>query len=229
MSDLLAIGISFVYVFAVLAIAETLRKLFHLPVEFTRKVVHISVGMWSFGTVALFTDKWLACVTPASFIVLNYISYKRGLFLAMESNDRSNLGTVYFPIAFCAIILLTWDISKPMLVASLMPMTWGDAFAAIIGKRFGTRRYTIAGATRSFEGSLAMFAFSFVAVFLALVILEGLAGPALPGWAALFALVTALAATAAEAVSVRGLDNIFVPAVSWTALMILTRVYATTL
>lgn len=226
MNDTLAIVIAFVYVFAVLGVAEALRKVLKLPVEFTRKVVHISVGMWAWGTVALFESKWMAIVTPAAFVVLNYVSYRRGLFLAMESNDRSNLGTVYFPLAFVAVILLIWDVSKPMLVAALMPMTWGDSFAAVIGKAIGRRRYSVGGSTRTVEGSLVMFALSFASVFITLLVLERLSGTDI-GWAALFALATAATATLVEAVSVRGLDNLFVPAASLGALAAMRMVYLT--
>ena len=212
MTDLLAIGISFVYVFAVLGLAEGLRRAFKLDIEFTRKVVHISVGMWAWGTAALFQDKWMAIVTPAAFVIINALSYRFGLFLAMESRDRRNLGTIYFPIAFIALIALFWGDFKPLFVAALMPMTWGDAFAAVIGRRFGRHRYTVFGATRSLEGSLAMFVFSFVGVWIALLAFGG--GPM--AW--LPALATALAATAAEAVAPFGLDNLLVPAISAAAL-----------
>lgn len=218
MTDALAILISFVYVFAALGLAEGLRRAFQLDIEFTRKVVHISVGMWAWGTAALFQDKWLAIVTPAAFVIINALSYRFGLFLAMESRDRSNLGTIYFPLAFIALILLFWGNLKPLFVAALMPMTWGDAFAAVIGRRFGRHRFTLFGATRSLEGSLAMFAFSFAGVWIALQAFSG--GGSMAGLAWLPALATALLATAAEAVSPFGLDNLLVPAVSAAALAV---------
>jgi phytol kinase len=224
MNNLLAVAISFVYVFAAIGIAEGLRKAFRWPVEFTRKFIHIAVGMWSVGTALLFTDKWFAVIPPLSFVVLNYISYRRNTFAAMEHEDKSNLGTVYFPLAFAIIILLTFDVSKAMMVAALMPLTWGDAFAAIIGKRWGRHKYTIAGATRSIEGSVAMFAFSFVSVMLVFLLMEPLRGADVL-WAIVFALVTAAASTLAEAVSVRGLDNLLVPAASLLSLWLLTNMY----
>ncbi len=224
MTNVLAVVASFVYVFAMIGIAEGLRKMFGLATEFTRKSIHVAVGMWSFGTAALFTDKWFAILPPAAFVVLNYVSHRRGLFVAMESNDRSNLGTVYFPLAFVAVILLTWDVSKPMLVAALMPMTWGDAFAAIIGKAIGRQRYSVGGSTRTVEGSLVMFALSFVSVFITLLVLERLSGADI-GWAALFALAAAVAATLAEAISPRGLDNLLVPAASLATLAAATQIY----
>jgi phytol kinase len=224
MTNVLAVVASFVYVFAMIGIAEGLRKVFGLASEFTRKSIHVAVGMWSFGTAALFTEKWFAILPPAAFVVLNYVSYRRGLFLAMESNDRGNLGTVYFPLAFVAVILLTWDLSKPMLIAALMPMTWGDSFAAVIGKAIGRRRYSAGGSTRTVEGSVVMFVLSFASVFITLLVLERLSGADI-AWAALFALATAAAATLAEAVSVRGLDNLLVPAASLGALALMRFVY----
>lgn len=224
MNDALAIIISFVYVFAAIGIAEGLRRAFKWPAEFTRKFIHIAVGMWSVGTALLFTSKWFAIIPPLSFVALNYISYRRNTFAAMESEDKSNLGTVYFPLAFAIIILLTFDVSKALMVAALMPLMWGDAFAAIIGKRWGRRKYTFAGSTRSIEGSIAMFVFSFVSVFIVLMLMEQLRGVDVL-WAFVFALVTAAAATLVESISLRGLDNLIVPAVSLVSLFVLTNMY----
>jgi phytol kinase len=209
MSNWGAVLLSFIYVFAVLGIAEGLRRAFRLPVAFTRKVVHISVGMWAWGTAALFTNKWFAIIPPAAFIVLNYISYRRNLFTAMESADKSNLGTVYFPLAFLAIILLFFDVNKGFMVAALMPMTWGDAFAATIGRRCGRRHYIIFGARRSIEGSITMLLCSLISVFATLF-----AFGASPDAAFSASLILALLATLAEAISPFGLDNLLVPASS---------------
>ena len=53
-------------------------------------------------------------------------------------------------------------------LARLMPMTWGDAMAAVLGSRYGRFRYTLWGSTRSMEGCVSMFLFAFLATFLAL-------------------------------------------------------------
>lgn len=219
MTDFLAVLISFACVFAVLGAAEGLRKALHLDAEFTRKVVHIGVGMWAWGTVALFQDKWFASIPPAAFIVLNAISYRRGLFAAMESKDRSNLGTIYFPIAFVAIILLFWDINKTLIPLLLMPMTWGDALAAVVGKRYGKRTYTIFGATRSIEGSAVMFSVSMLSVFAAGLVI-GLPVASV----AVLALLSASLCTIAEALSPWGLDNLIVPAASVLAWLLYSAI-----
>jgi phytol kinase len=225
MTDPLALLISFIYVFIVLGIAEGLRKAFRLEAEFTRKVVHIGVGMWSWGTALLFQNKWFAIIPPAVFVVLNYVSYRRGLFQAMELKDRTNLGTVYFPISFVALILLFFSQPDPamkgLFAVALMPMTWGDAFAAILGRAKGKHKYTLLKTTRSWEGTLAMLGLSFVSVWVALLAFwkPGASVMLIPA-ASLVALTTAALATAVEAFSPWGLDNLLVPAASAAGLFI---------
>ena len=231
MTDPLALLISFIYVFIVLGVAEGLRKAFHLEAEFTRKVVHIGVGMWSWGTLVLFQNKWFAIIPPAVFVLLNYISYRRGLFQAMELKDRTNLGTVYFPISFVAMILLFFSMNDPvkksLFAAALMPMTWGDAFAAILGRTIGKHKYVLFKTMRSLEGTLAMLTLSFLSVWAALLVFWKPAQPASAVVASgVVALVTATLATAVEAFSPWGLDNLLVPAASAVGLLLGTLAFA---
>jgi phytol kinase len=214
--DWLALVIAFVYVSLILALGEGLRHGLKLDVEFTRKFVHIGVGMVSFLLVALFQSWQFAIVPPLVFIVVNYVSYRRQIFAGMETGQRGQLGTVYFPISFAILIPLLWSMPA-LLVASLMPMTWGDAFAAIIGKRWGAHPFTILGHTRSLEGSLTMFVFSFIATFLALVIFAQPIGASI-----VLAFVVAIVATIVEALSPFGIDNLAVPLAAALVLFVIT-------
>jgi phytol kinase len=207
--DWIALIASFIYVFAAIGIAEGLRKWRGYSVEFTRKFIHIAVGMWAYGTVLLFESRTCAIIPPVAFVFINALSYWQGTFKAMETGEKGRLGTIYFPISFAAIIWLLWD--RPhLLVASLMPMTWGDALAAVIGRRIGRRRYTFAGSARSLEGSAVMFLASGAATLAALLLLT----PMSPATAMAAAAVTALGATIIEAMSPWGIDNLTVPAIS---------------
>ncbi|MBL7184039.1 MAG: phosphatidate cytidylyltransferase [Anaerolineae bacterium] len=235
-SDWLALIISYVYVFAMIGIGEGLRKWRGYSTEFTRKLIHISVGMWAFGTVLLFQHWYFAIIPPLSFVVLNYISYRGEIFKSVETGEKGNLGTVYFPISFAIIICLFWE--RPnLLVASLMPMTWGDALAAVLGRRYGQRKYSVLGSTRSVEGSLAMFIFSWLSVFLALLLLPPLGGvlslvlssvEGLPkGWQAslLYSLAVAVFATLVEALSPWHIDNLTVPLLSAALLYLIHQTF----
>ncbi|OQY23226.1 MAG: hypothetical protein B6I34_04895 [Anaerolineaceae bacterium 4572_32.1] len=215
-SDWLALAASYIFVFGAIGIAEGMRKWRGYSIDFTRKFIHIAVGMWSVGTVLLFEQPYMAVIAPASFIIINYISYRQETFKAMETGEKGNLGTVYFPLSFSIIILLFWRWPH-VLVASLMPMTWGDAMAAVLGARYGRFTYTLWGSTRSLEGSVSMFLFAFLAVFLALWLF-----PPLPlGLSLLYALIVAALAAAIEAITPWHLDNLSVPFVSALTLYIL--------
>ena len=203
--------VSYIYVFSIIGISEALRKWRSYSVDFTRKFIHIGVGMWAYGTVLLFDNRFFAVIPPLSFVLINYISYRRETFKSMETGERGQLGTVYFPIAFSSMILIFWN-DPHILVASLMPLTWGDAFAAIIGRRYGRRSYSIAGSSRTLEGSLAMFAFSFISTVIPLLVIP--TGGLSVGYAFLASGLTSMGATIAEAVSPHGVDNLTIPAVS---------------
>lgn len=215
MSDWIALVIAFVYVSFILALGEGLRRGLKLGVEFTRKFVHIGVGMVAFLLVALFQNWQFAIIPPLVFVVVNFISYRRQIFSGMETGQKGQLGTVYFPISFAILIPILWQFPA-ILVTSLMPMTWGDAFAAIIGKRFGAHTYNEMGQTKSIEGSLAMFAFSFVAVTLTFLIFYAPLTTSL-----IVGIVVALVTTMVEAFSPWGLDNLTVPIASAVLLMLL--------
>ncbi len=219
-ADWLLVFLAFVYIAVAIGIGELLRRALGYSQEFTRKFIHIAVGMISLPTALLFHHLGWAIIPPLSFVAINYLDYRYGLIQAMMSSNRSNLGTVYFPLSFAVILALFWGnpsgaAAHPhLIIAALMPMTWGDALAAIVGQRFGRRRYTVLGATRTLEGSAAMLLASMIAVFLAL-------WPLPVGMRAAAALVTALVATLAEALSSRGIDNLTVPAVSSLALALM--------
>jgi phytol kinase len=220
--DYTALVVSYAYVFAVLGIGEVLHRLVKLPVEASRKFVHIGVGMWVVGTALLFETWYLALIPPASFVLINAFSYWRGTFKSMETGEKGNLGTIYFPVSFGALIYYFWN--QPVnLVAAMMPMTWGDSMAAIFGQRYGHHHYTITGHTRSVEGSIAMLFWSWVSTSLALLVMPYLAGRPSVDWllALIYGGAVALVCTLVEALTPWGLDNLTVPAAAAIVLHVL--------
>jgi len=211
--DYTALIVSYAYVFGIIAIGEVLQRLGQRPVDFTRKFIHIGVGMWVVGTTLLFETWYLALIPPATFVLINAFSYWRGTFRAMETADRGNLGTIYFPIAFGAVIYYYWP-QPVLMVAAMMPLTWGDAMAAVFGERYGRYRFEVGGRVRSLEGSLAMFFFGWVTTSLALFVMPYLVGKPLINWmlALIYGGAVALVCTVVEALSPWGADNLTVPA-----------------
>jgi phytol kinase len=85
---------------------------------------------------------------------------------------------------------------------------WGDAVGEPVGSRWGKHRYKVpsmagVAATRSLEGSAAVFLVSAIVAFIGLQAQEIQFETALP-----YALLIALAGTSIEAISTHGLDNL---------------------
>jgi dolichol kinase len=220
--DYTALVLTYVYLFSVIAVAEFLRWAGGRPPAFTRKFIHIGVGMWIVGTALLFETWYYALIPPATFVIINGISYWRGTFKAMEAEDRGNLGTILFPISFGAITYYFWP-QPVLMVAAMMPLTWGDAMGAIVGQRHGHYRYTIGGRTRTLEGSIAMFLWSWVMTALALFVMPYLAAKPPIHWllALIYGAAVALVCTLVEALTPWGLDNLTIPAASALILNVL--------
>jgi phytol kinase len=212
MNNYIGLLVAYLYVFMIIGLAEGLRRWRGYSNVFTRKFIHIGVGMLSWLVPFLFASPWPFVAASLSFALLNIFDWRYGFFSSMASGSRSNLGTVYFPVAAAAVALVFWN-EPPLLVAALMPLTWGDGLASVIGQSYGTTTYTVLGHTRTLQGSAGFFVFGGFFTWLALWLMPG--SPEITAAAALApALVVITASTIAEAASPWGLDNLVIPAVS---------------
>ena len=208
MTNTLGFILTVVYIFAIIGLGEGLRRWRGYGSDFTRKVVHIGVGMVMWLLPSLFTSPWPFALAAGGFMLVNLLDWRFGFFAAMASTDRQNLGTVYFPFATLIAAWLFWE--RPnLMIAAIMPLTWGDGLAPVIGRRFGKRSYTVFGHTRTIEGSLAFFMAASVSVWLALWLGPG---PAVIPTSIALALALGVAGFTAlvEAVTPYGLDNLTV-------------------
>ena len=212
MSNWLGLFIAYLYIFGIIAAAEILRRWRGYGSEFTRKFVHIGVGMLIWMVPFLFDSPWMFVAASLTFVVINLLDWRYGFFSSMTSSDKSNLGTVYFPLAAAAAAIILWEY-PPLMVAALMPLTWGDGLAAVIGRSYGVNKYTIFGHTRTIQGSMAFFVVGGFFTWLALWLMTG-SPDILPIAALVPASVVMLATTLTEAVSPYGLDNLTITAVA---------------
>lgn len=209
--DGMALVWSYLYVGAVVALGELAQRA-GFSTEVSRKVVHVGVGLWIFGTLALFESPGMAAIPPVTAAMGNYVVHRRRLLKSISA-EPDNFGTVYFPIAFAVLIMTAWD-SPAAVAGGVMAMTIGDAAASLIGMRWGRHPYeTLAGRRKSMEGSLTMLGATFLAVLGTLTIVDGMTGQAgRPEWLMTAAsALAAVTATCAEALGVRGRDNLWVP------------------
>ena len=163
---------------------------------------------WWFLAMYFFDNVIYASIVPLSFVVINYISYKKNLISVMERDeeDKDGLGTVYYALSLFVLSIFTFGIIKrPEIgLCSILIMGYGDGLAAIIGRSIKSLPYKIGKTKKTIAGSCTMLFVSFIiaAIFLASV-------HANLWW--LKAILLAISVTILEAVSIKGTDNITVP------------------
>jgi phytol kinase len=118
---------------------------------------------------------YIAVIGPLSFILINTISYKKHLFPAMEDDvPRDNLGTIYFPISLCVLVLLCFSGYLPLAAGAvgILIMGYGDGFAALAGTHYGRTQIKIGpwNTRKTILGSATMLAASFIVTMLVLLL-----------------------------------------------------------
>ena len=214
-NDIYALIISFLVVGIVLILSQRLHKAGY-SLLFTRKLVHVVIGLWIIPAMFLFDHSWVAIIPPFIALVGNAISHFTGIIGSIElQHEKANYGTILYPAAFIVVLLVFFPTYNPYWYVGMLGillMTFADTAASVWGRYFGTRRYKVWDETRSIEGSLAMlwvsfFVAWFVFGFFGLYSLTGFSG-----WGNfIMAWYIAVFATGIEAVSLRGWDNFLVP------------------
>jgi phytol kinase len=203
----LQIAIVAVWVLFILAIAWGVNRLAHKDPEIVRKIVHIGTGN------VILLAWWLNI--PASIGItasilasaLTLLSYRLPILPGINSVGRQSLGTFFYSVSFGILIACFWYLQQPQYAAlGILIMTWGDGLAALIGQRFGKHKYKVFGSQKSWEGSLTM---TLVSYLVSSLILLGVQGNIWQIW--VISLIVAVVATALEAFSLLGIDNLTVP------------------
>lgn len=217
--NFLGIIVSYLYIALVIIGAKIFEK---KGKEASRKFIHIMLGNWWIIAMYFFTNVWCAVLVPTTFVIINYLSYKKNLIKVMERDEQDGLGTVYYAIALLILAIVSFGIfKKPALgLIPTLVMAYGDGLAAVIGKSIKSKKYKLGDTKKSFAGSATMFVISTLLIGCYLIFYYG--APVF--WrTAHWPLVTCLmgfAVTAIEAVSGKGWDNITVP-IATLAMLIL--------
>lgn len=198
--------IIFIYLGILVVVAEALNLLIVDDPELTRKVVHIGSGnvillaWW----LDIATEIIIAAAAIASIIAVT--SYFLPILPSINSVGRKSLGTLFYAVSIGVLAAVFWRDYPQYTAIGILVMAWGDGMAAIIGQRFGQHFYQVFDIKKSWEGSLAMALTSFIVTSWILVVTQANNGQT---W--LLAILVAVIATALEAVSKLGIDNLTVP------------------
>ncbi|MDY6783498.1 MAG: SEC59/DGK1/VTE5 family protein [Cyanobacteriota bacterium] len=202
-----SVGLTAVYLAVIVVFAEALNRLTEIGAERTRKIVHIGAGNVILLAWVLKIPAWVGMSAAAIASLIAIISYFLPILPSINSVGRKSLGTFFYAVSIGVLVGWFWSIDAPQYAAiGILVMAWGDGLAALIGQRFGKHQYQLGGIQKSWEGSLVMAVASFSVTFLILSRFQDGNG-AVAG----VAVAVALFATALEAFSQLGIDNLSVP------------------
>lgn len=201
--DLIGILISYLVIGCIIITSKWFER---FSKEASRKFIHIVLCNWWILAMFLFESVWYAMFVPATFVIINVLSAKYNLIPSMERDEDEGYGTVYYAVSLTILVGLTFGyINQPWIGAiGMLIMGYGDGFAAIVGKAIPYKPYQVFGSRKTVSGSLVMWICSFLISWIFFSLYTSTLG-----WTE--ALVVASVATVLEAISPKGLDNLFVP------------------
>ena len=205
MKNIIGIILSYVFIAIIIISAKFFEK---AGKEASRKYIHIMLSNWWFLAMYFFDNAIWASIGPLSFVIINYISYKKNLISVMEREEsqKDGLGTVYYALSLLLISIFTFGIIKRPEVGlcAILIMGYGDGLAAIIGRSIKSIPYKIGKTKKTLAGSATMLFISFFIIAIFLCSIQS------PLWM-LKAVLIAISVTIIEAVSIKGTDNLTVP------------------
>ena len=219
-TDILALIVVYIYVAVIFVVAEMVLK---TRPEVSRKFLHIMIGNMIFA-MPFFADPlnmvWFLTlpITIALFFLTEYSPIK---IKNSVTESGHALGLFFYAGIWTILIAIFASIAPAgnpkffiwIVALAIVPMVYGDGFAALIGQKFGKVKYSIFGGTKSLEGSLTMFVVtSVMSVFVWMVFAS--IGCTMPEFNIVYILAISAVATACEAFSYGGIDNLTVPAMT---------------
>jgi len=219
--------------FAVAASTALLcRVLISIPHELFRKILHCILLGSLMVFVLCFHRWWHAALGSVIFAVVVYpilvcLERLRGFSELTTERKTGELKESLLLVfgMFAAVIAVCWGWlgDKYMVLASIYAWGFGDAAAALVGKKWGRHKIRLAHADchKSREGSAAMFVVSFFSVAVVLACRGGLSTA---GYV-LIPIVAAAVSTLAELCSKDGHDTVICPLAAMVVIIPLVRIF----
>jgi len=206
----------------VLWVVARLAKLLQLDAELSRKLIHISLGLYCLMFPLVFSQAWEVGATCGLALLVFLLARgvaKTSLGAGLHAVERRSYGELLFAVS---VALLFWlkdghfvSISMhqkappgPVLyVLPILILTLCDAASALVGSRYGRRRFQIEEGSKSVEGVVVFAVTAWLLSLIAILLMTDIGR----GEAVLLAFITAVFGALLEGASWRGLDNLFIP------------------
>lgn len=195
-----------------------LRKFVNLPKEVSRKLLHLILLSSLPVFLYAFDRWWISALAAISFALIVYPVLSLGErikgyadLLVQRSNGEIKRSLLLVFAMFAALIAIGWGWLDDKLLVLICVFAWGfgDAAAALVGKHLG--KIPLEGrlieGRKSVEGTVAMFAVSFLTVLILLLIRGGL-----PWFAYLpIAFIAGAVSAVVELYTLKGFDTVTCP------------------
>jgi phytol kinase len=205
----------------VMFVTTRVAKAAKLDPELSRKLIHISLGLYCLTFPWIFDsalDVLATCALACGVFLLARGVLRSKLGDGLHGVNRRSWGEVLFA---ASVALLFWlkdgtyineaqgEASPgPILyVLPILTLTLCDAASALVGSRYGQTRFRIEDGLKSIEGVVAFALTAWLCSLIALLLLTDIGR----GEVVLLAFITAVFGALLEAASWRGLDNLFIP------------------
>ena len=220
-----------IYVIPAAAVSFLVRIFLKIPDEIFRKILHFILLGAYIPVLFGFQTWWLAALFAIAVIIIFYpVLWLAGLLPAFSAfvNERKSgelKNSLILAFAMMAVgITVCWGLLNDKLLVLACVYAWGvgDAFAALIGKKYGKHKIHLpfADAKKSVEGSATMFSCSVFAVMTVLLIRGGLDFAS----CLLISLVAAAVTTYVERCTKGGYDTVTCPTAAMAVILPLVHI-----
>lgn len=229
---LVGAGMVILYFVIAAGIAIICRLMIKIPDELFRKILHcillfsllffvFSFRIWWHS--ALVAIVFAAVVYPILVLLERIPSFSKVTTERKKGELKSSLLLVFSMFAVVIAVCWGWLGDKYLVLASVYAWGFGDAAAALIGKKFGKHKlkFRYLDGKKSLEGSLAMGLTAFISV----VVILGLRGGMPLAVCIFIALPTAVVSAVAELYSREGMDTVICPLCSMAILVLLVHLF----
>ena len=179
-----------------------------LDPNLNRKIIHSMVGVAVSFSPFIFLSNIQPLILAVTFLIINLFSYKYNKLKSFHNLNRKTLGTIFFPLGFIIIASLFWEY-RYSIACSFMILAVSDPLSSFAGENIKKpHNYNIWKDVKSYEGSAIMFLSTFIILMLFSKLIFN-QFDTLESFLAI--MICCFAITIAEAMSMRGSDNLSVP------------------
>jgi dolichol kinase len=208
---LIKIGGSIVLLVGTLTMAKFIGGKAGLNAETQRKLIHTGLGLYALTFPLLFNEAWevatLCGIAALFFVAVRVVpAMKRSVGSGLHGVERFSLGELFFAFSIGLVFTLA-DGNVVLYIVPMAILALSDAAAALVGVGYGRNIFAIEKGTKSVEGTVVFFLTAWLIALIAILLLSDADRVTVVAVSFIVAVVGALV----EAISWKGLDNLFVP------------------